>query len=146
MATYKPVLSIAQQLAPRNAPLRVIKSSSLYVSQPSPSWFGNPPDKPDGAWSCKHWLTSRFHFSFAEYAGGPGNFGVLRVVNDDIVQPKRGFGTHPHRDMEILTWVLAGQIAHKDSMGHSAVSGPGEIQAMSAGSGIAHSEFNASTS
>ena len=83
--SYKPVLSIAQQLAPRNAPLRVIKSSSLYVSQPNPSWFGNPPDKPDGAWSCKHWLTSRFHFSFAEYAGGPGNFGVLRVVNDDIV-------------------------------------------------------------
>ena len=102
MSTYKPVLSIAQQLAPRNAPLRVIKSSSLYVSQPNPSWFGNPPDKPDGAWSCKHWLTSRFHFSFAEYAGGPGNFGVLRVVNDDIVQPKRGFGTHPHRDMEIV--------------------------------------------
>ena len=100
--SYKPVLSIAQQLAPRNAPLRVIKSSSLYISQPNPSWFGNPPDKPDGAWSCKHWLTSRFHFSFAEYAGGPGNFGVLRVVNDDIVQPKRGFGTHPHRDMEIV--------------------------------------------
>ena len=80
MTQYKPVLSIAQQLAPRNAPLRVIKSSSLYVSQPNPSWFGNPPDKPDGAWSCKHWLTSRFHFSFAEYAGGPGNFGVLRVI------------------------------------------------------------------
>ena len=80
MATYKPVLSIAQQLAPRNAPLRVIKSSSLYVSQPNPSWFGNPPDKPDSEWSCKHWLTSRFHFSFAEYAGGPGNFGVLRVI------------------------------------------------------------------
>ena len=80
MASYKPVLSIAQQLAPRNAPLRVIKSSSLYVSQPNPRWFGNPPDKPDDAWSCKHWLTSRFHFSFAEYAGGPGNFGVLRVI------------------------------------------------------------------
>ena len=142
MTQYKPVLSIAQQLAPRNAPLRVIKSSSLYVSQPNPSWFGNPPDKPDGAWSCKHWLTSRFHFSFAEYAGGPGNFGVLRVVNDDIVQPKRGFGTHPHRDMEIVTYVVDGSLWHKDSKGNAEELGRGAIQFMSAGTGVSHSEAN----
>lgn len=138
----KSVRAMAQQLAPRTAPLRVIKSSSLYISQPDPRMFGNPPNAPDAAWSIKSWLTSRFHFSFAEYSGGPGNFGVLRVVNDDIVQPKRGFGAHPHRDMEIVTYVVEGSLWHKDNKGNSESLGRGSVQFMSAGTGVTHSEAN----
>jgi redox-sensitive bicupin YhaK (pirin superfamily) len=68
----------------------------------------------------------------------------LRVLNDDRVAPGGGFDTHPHRDMEILTWVLDGRLAHRDSMGHASALGPGGLQVMSAGSGVTHSEFNAS--
>lgn len=94
-------------------------------------------------WTCSNWLKSRFHFSFAEY-GNPKNrdFGVLRVMNDDLVQPKRGFGTHPHRDMEIITYIVEGELTHKDSMGTEESLGRGSIQFMTAGSGVRHSEFN----
>ncbi len=89
------------------------------------------------------WLKSRFHFSFAEYYN-PANvhFGVLRVLNDDIVAPGTGFGTHPHRDMEIVTYVVEGCLTHKDSMGHERSLGRGNVQYLSAGTGITHSEYN----
>ncbi len=89
------------------------------------------------------WLESRFHFSFAEYHN-PQNmhFGVLRVLNDDIVHPNSGFGMHPHRDMEIISYIVNGEITHKDSMGNEKMLGRGEVQYMSAGSGVLHSEYN----
>lgn len=89
------------------------------------------------------WLQSRFHFSFAEYRN-PDNiqFGVLRVMNDDVVAPGKGFGMHPHRDMEIITYVISGELTHEDSMGHRESIGWGAVQYMSAGTGIMHSEMN----
>jgi redox-sensitive bicupin YhaK (pirin superfamily) len=91
------------------------------------------------------WLDARHSFSFATYLD-PGHMGfrTLRVLNDDRVQPATGFGTHGHRDMEIITWVLDGELAHKDSMGNTSTLPPGVAQRMSAGSGVRHSEFNAS--
>jgi redox-sensitive bicupin YhaK (pirin superfamily) len=89
------------------------------------------------------WLESRFHFSFAQYHNPERmHFGVLRVVNDDIIHPRSGFDTHPHHDMEIITYVIRGEITHKDSMGNAETLGAGEVQYMSAGDGIAHSEHN----
>ncbi|NGQ94500.1 pirin family protein [Brevibacillus sp. SYP-B805] len=92
------------------------------------------------------WLRSNFSFSFAEYYD-PHNlqFGPLRVFNDDVVQPLRGFGPHPHREMEIVSVVLQGEIKHEDSMGNSAILRPGEVQRMTAGTGIIHSEVNPSS-
>jgi redox-sensitive bicupin YhaK (pirin superfamily) len=91
------------------------------------------------------WLQANFSFSFADYAD-PQNMGfrVLRVLNDDRIAPGRGFGPHAHRDMEIVTYVLEGGLLHRDSTGEQHVLRPNEVQTMSAGSGIVHSEFNAS--
>ena len=89
------------------------------------------------------WLISRHTFSFAGYYNPDRiNFGALRVLNDDIVKPGQGFGTHPHENMEIISIPLSGSLAHKDSAGHEQEIKTGEVQIMSAGSGIYHSEYN----
>ena len=91
------------------------------------------------------WLDSRFTFSFDQYYDPEHTqFRSLRVLNEDVVAPSQGFGMHPHRDMEILTWVLDGEIQHRDSTGGEGVIRPGELQHMSAGTGVMHSEFNPS--
>ncbi len=100
----------------------------------------------DSFYKASHgWLRSRFHFSFAEYYD-PDNesFGSLRVLNDDEIDPHSGFETHPHRDMEIITYSIKGELSHKDNMGNEQVLTPGNIQYLSAGTGITHSEKNES--
>ncbi|MDE1765057.1 MAG: pirin family protein [Thaumarchaeota archaeon] len=89
------------------------------------------------------WLSTYYHFSFADYFDPKKmNYGPLRVFNDDTIQPASGFGFHPHRDMEIVTYVIEGELEHHDSFGNHGIIGPGEIQVMTAGSGIMHSEYN----
>ena len=89
------------------------------------------------------WLSSYWHFSFDHYQDPQKmNFGPLRVFNDDVIQPGTGFGFHPHRDMEIVTYVIDGELEHRDNQGNTGVIQPGEIQRMTAGSGILHSEYN----
>lgn len=93
------------------------------------------------------WLHSRHSFSFGQYRDERNmGYSVLRVINDDIIAPGQGFGEHPHRDMEIITWMIDGSLRHGDSLGNMRELRPGELQAMSAGTGIRHSEFNASDS
>lgn len=87
------------------------------------------------------WLNSRFHFSFADYHDAARmNFGPLRVINDDLIKAGSGFDLHPHRDMEIITYVRTGAVHHRDTLGHKGQTGAGDVQVMSAGTGIAHAE------
>lgn len=98
----------------------------------------------DRAFFDHGWLATYHSFSFADYYDPRNqNWGALRVFNDDTVIGGEGFPTHPHRDMEIVTYVLEGKLQHKDSMGHEGIVGPGGVQFMSAGTGVRHSEYNA---
>lgn len=92
-----------------------------------------------------NWLETTYHFSFANYYNEANlNFGVLRVLNDDIIAPHTGFESHSHQDMEIITYVIEGELTHEDNLGNSGVLKRGQVQYMSAGTGVTHSEYNKS--
>lgn len=141
------VKSETQKTVKTNFISSFIAENTLFKSTPDPSMFGNPanprnPSQTKG-WDQENWLTSRFHFSFAEYfSPDRSNFGPLRVLNDDRVSPQRMFGTHPHRDAEIVTIVIEGELTHADSMGNRETLQRGSAQYLSAGTGITHSEGN----
>ncbi|MEL7268185.1 MAG: pirin family protein [Bacteroidota bacterium] len=124
---------------------KMMKESLETPTQKTSKTMKNVLHKADTRGNANHgWLQSRHTFSFANYYNPERmNFGLLRVLNDDIVSEARGFGTHPHRDMEIISIPLEGDLEHKDSMGTSAIIKQGDIQVMSAGTGIMHSEYNA---
>ena len=125
--------------------LKRVPQGKLGNSKPPPEWFGIPPNANDPSWTEKNWLFSRFHFSFAEYNNPRNqNFGVLRVMNDDLVQPDRGFGEHPHANVEICTYVVRGELTHADTLGTKETLGRGSVQFMTAGTGVSHSERNLS--
>lgn len=89
------------------------------------------------------WLQSKFHFSFADYYSPKRiHFGNLRVINDDLIAPNSGFAMHPHENMEIISYVVSGELTHQDNMGNKSVIKRGEVQYMTAGSGVQHSEYN----
>ena len=131
---------------PNQVGIRKIHESDLYISEPKPLWFGKEPnDSNNSNWTNRYWLKSRFHFPFAEWSEGRNYFGCLRVENDDLVQPARGFRTHGHRDMGILTYIISGGLTHQDSMGNEETLERGSVQFMTAGTGIIHSEYNLQT-
>ena len=142
--TSSATAATAATAASKLAQVRVVRNEKLHVSEPNPTWFGNAANpNSDPSWTNVNWLKSRFHFSFAEYRNSDNsNFGVMRVMNDDLVQPHRGFGTHPHSNMEIITYIVDGELTHQDSMGTKESLGRGSIQFMTAGTGVRHSEFN----
>ncbi len=141
----------------RRSFLRKLTFSLLATTFPSLSWGGKKVKKEQSMNMVLHknksrgvadhgWLKSHHTFSFASYYNPDRmGFGTLRVINDDVVEPSMGFGTHPHNNMEIISIPLKGSLKHKDTMGNEHVIAKGEVQAMSAGTGLQHSEYNNSS-